>query len=77
MIPPPHFPIPRILWWAPIAVVAVPTPVVPIPVIPIPVIPIPVIPIPIIIAVVPIISVVPTSAAIVIGGSGSLLLLMK
>jgi hypothetical protein len=67
MIPPPHFQIPRILWWAPIAVVAVPTPV----------IPIPVIPIPIIIAVVPIISVVPTPAAIVIGGSGSLLLLMK
>ena len=81
MIPPPHFPIgiavvvaavviPRIPWWVPIAVVAVPIAVVPIPVIPIPVVPIPVVPIPIIPAV------VPTPAAIVIRGS-LLLLLMK
>jgi signal-induced proliferation-associated 1 like protein 3 len=81
MIPPPHFPIgiavvvaavviPRIPWWVPIAVVAVPIAVVPIPVIPIPVVPIPVVPIPIIPAV------VPTPAAIVIRGC-LLLLLMK
>jgi hypothetical protein len=86
MIPPPHFPIgiavvvaavviPRIPWWVPIAVVAVPIAVVPIPVIPIPVVPIPVVPIPVVpIPIIP--AVVPTPAAIVIRGS-LLLLLMK